>query len=92
MLHIFGFFSIYLKGNNVLNEYIKRFIVVFFVIIKGTKCPLGYVGRYCDEPCQFPYYGVACQKTCACSSKQCNFTSGCQSINASKLKSYHSVS
>lgn len=60
-----------------------------FIIIKGTECPLGYIGRYCDTQCTFPYYGVDCQQTCACSPSKCNFTSGCPNLNHSKWKSVH---
>lgn len=54
------------------------------MIIKGTECPLGYIGRYCDIQCTFPYYGVDCQQTCACSPSKCNFTSGCPNFKQSK--------
>lgn len=55
-----------------------------YIIIKGTECPLGYIGRYCDIPCQYPYYGVDCQQICGCSPLKCSFTSGCPNLNHSK--------
>lgn len=70
---------------------IEKIHDIYLEIIKGTECPLGYYGRYCNIPCQFPYYGVSCQQTCACSSKNCNFTSGCLKINASKWQYYHII-
>lgn len=37
----------------------------------------GYSGVNCSSLCPYPYYGAHCQKTCNCSSKMCNVSTGC---------------
>lgn len=62
----------------------KLYDIHNYIIITGTECPSGYIGRYCDTQCRFPYYGVHCQQTCACSLSKCSFISGCPNIKHSK--------
>lgn len=41
------------------------------------KCPVGFTGKYCDEQCPYPQYGIGCQQSCMCSKQRCNYFTGC---------------
>lgn len=47
-------------------------------------CPAGFTGKYCNIPCQFPYYGYGCQQHCLCSRKLCSISTGCPKIKSSE--------
>lgn len=50
--------------------------------IKGCqlqdRCPVGFIGKYCDKQCSYPEYGIGCQQSCMCSKQLCNAFTGCQ--------------
>lgn len=42
-------------------------------------CPVGYFGRNCGVPCQYPTFGQLCSNECYCGQSDCNHIHGCKS-------------
>lgn len=66
----------YLKSGK--SEILNSFIIVIelnFLLLK--RCPVGYHGIHCLEPCRSPGYGLSCQQICNCTDDLCNHITGC---------------
>lgn len=59
------------------------FFDMFYII--AAICQAGFIGKYCDEQCEFPMYGYGCQQRCLCSKTRYSISNGCSKIKSSEF-------
>lgn len=53
-----------------------------------VDCPNGYVWINCSKPCQYPYYGINCIRTCFCKKDNCDNVQWCHRLKPNNVSMY----
>ena len=56
------------NGLNKQRKINPSYTVYIYFIIEG--CPAGHYGRNCSVVCQYPEYGIKCERECNCSKER----------------------
>lgn len=65
------------KFKYVLHAYQRKCFIIIDLNVVATTCSVGFTGKYGENQCSYPHYGIGCKQNFSCSKGRCFFT-GCQ--------------